>query len=270
MKARVAIGLTTYADISDRSFGAALYDAYASTSEKLVPKRAAAWLEKYQIGSAKDFGEHWRTIIPYEARPEGVNTVERGNFRVGLEWTTPGVVAGRGEVSFRSEVDPNGSDGFVLEHSYSDRIDWSQLFRKLVDAFNPSHAMLHLFTQRELDYASPRSRFGFTAAFCGEAHFTTWLSSLGEWRRPDHWDTRARRQYVHLPELGWANFLGKEFVGQYDEVKLAKASQQLSSTSDGIIFRLTDRLSDVELEPDTFEAARAKAKAAFAEGFFRQ
>src|SRR5262249_36691281 len=145
---------------------------------------------------------------------------------------TKGLLSGSGRVEFHPERDPHGPNGLTIEHNFLPSVDWTSFFRALVLLFQPSYAMLHLFTERELAHASAGERFAFTGPISGEAHFTTWVSPLGAWRRPDSFALDERRRYRFLPELSWANVLGREFEGRFDPVELEKGAAQYE-VSDG-------------------------------------
>jgi hypothetical protein len=198
-----------------------------------------------------------------------VKLLERGHFRYGAEWRTKGPLSGSGKVSFASDLDPHGAHEVTLEHNYSSAVDWVQLFRSMVDLFKPSHAMLHVFTERELSLVDDRQRFAFTGPVSGEAHFTMWLSSLGDWRRPDSFRLDERRRYRFLPQLAWANVLGPEFAGRYDEARLERGAACFERIDGATYIQVTDRLDDVVSAPDVFEPARTDMKAAFAPDVFR-
>jgi hypothetical protein len=272
MKPKVGIGITTYEPVLDASFGEALFDAYAATSSKITPHQVAVSSAKYPISSAADFATHWLTLTPFELRAHRGRgeVLERGHFRVGGEWRTRGQLSGGGRVSFASDKDPHGSHEVVVEHNFSAGIEWVQLFRSLVATFKPSHAMLHVFTERELASVDPRERFAFNGPIAGEAHFTTWLSPLGDWRRPDNFRLNERRRYRFLPELAWANVLGQEFEGRYDAAGLASEAAKFELVDGVAYLQVTNQFDDVVSKASEFEDARARLKASFADDVFRK
>ncbi|MDB5433145.1 MAG: hypothetical protein JWP35_4261 [Caulobacter sp.] len=268
MPTKVVIGITTYIDITDPAFGAALFDAYTATSDRLAPNQVKVWSTTTPIVTAADFGRLWLTRTPYEAREKrGGEITNKSEFLIGAEWRRTGVMSGTGQVHFR--YDPADANSLQLEGTYSSKIDWPELFERLIAIFSPSYAMLHLFTPTELE-PHPNSRFGFNGAVFGEPHFTSWLSSNGDWRKPDSFDREARRQYRFLTELSWANYLGSEFEGQYDAGVIKSEAASARKLGNGFLFQATTKPDDVVNSPQMFRSKRDTLKKAFRPGFFRQ
>ncbi len=204
-----------------------------------------------------------------KAREPGKGPViERGTYRIGLEWRSP---AGTGQLLVPSEIDPNGAYTIELDYAWSPRTDWSALFDRLVEITQPAYAMLHLFTERELEsYPAGEGLDRFEGPVAGEGSFTGWLSSLGDWRSPDRHRLKERRQYRFLPQLSWANVLGREFEGRYDPQAIDRLALAVRHADGRTAFRVSEALRDVERDPDAFEAARARLREAFAPDVFRR
>jgi hypothetical protein len=152
MPPRIAIGLTTYLDITKQSFGASVFDAYLSTSTKIAPNRVAVWSEKHPVQTREDFARFWLTRTRCEVRSEKREgyLVDGGELLVGAKWRCVGRLSGEGEVAFRSERDTGGPNCIRIIHNYSAAVDWHRLFEELITVTVPSYAMLHLFTPAEL------------------------------------------------------------------------------------------------------------------------
>ncbi|SEI73183.1 hypothetical protein SAMN05518849_101713 [Sphingobium sp. AP50] len=270
MKPRVAIGITTYKPILDADFGKLLFEAYEAVSSRIVPYQVAVDSERYPVNSAKDFAAHWHTAIPVEILDrKGGNIVDRYVSHRGAEWRTKGVFSGGGQVLFTPDTDPRGSHTVTLEHNFSESLDWVKLFRSLVSIFSPSYAMLHIFTERELSMIDERQRFAFNGPIAHETHFTSWLSSSGDWRRPDSFRFEERRHYRFLSELSWANVFGPEFSGRYNAVSLAQQASLFEKVGETVYLQVTDQLRDIVDAPFEFERARARLKASFVNDVFR-
>ncbi|ATQ42074.1 hypothetical protein [Caulobacter mirabilis] len=271
MKPRIAIGITTYLDLSDVAFGAAVYDALVAASNRLAPDKGNVMGMRCEIASRQDFVDRWMSRLPFETRENRGRgpVIDRGEYVVGLQWRSRG---GNGRVNFRApSSDPNADCTLTLDLAWAARTDWAGLFDRLVEITSPSHAMLHLFTPAEID-AHPRGdpHDDFDGPVVGEGTFTAWLSSIGDWRRPDRHRPEERRRYRFLPQLSWANVLGKEFDGCYDPEAIRALGQDTRSVGDGLGFRVTGALADVERDPDAFAAARARLRGAFAPDVFRR
>jgi hypothetical protein len=266
MKPRIGIGLTTYKDIRSPAFARSLYEVFTEASPKLVPTGLRVINERHPVASADDFADHWFNERVLVAIPKYGTTPPPVQAQIGPAWQTRGALSGDGEVHFGKYGD--GWSGIVLHHSYSSKVDWNGLFRQLVVLCEPAHAMLHLFTERELQRAG-EGRVAFKQAFCGEPNFTYWKSSLGEWRKPDEWQREERRRYRFLPDLAWANVLGHEFDGRFDGQCLRKEAACFELLNGVAIAQVTDRIDDVLLAPEDFEDRRSRMKRAFAAETFR-
>jgi hypothetical protein len=270
MVSKVGIGITTYLDITNPGFGDAIFDAYLSTSAKITPNQVHVQSQKHPVQSREDFSRLWLTRAAYEVGERRQGTViDKGEFLIGARWRRTGRLSGLGEVKFRPERDTNGTSSISIVHNYSTGVDWQRLFDELVAISAPSYAMLHLFTEAESARHAHRERFNFDGPVVGEDHFTSWLSSLGHWRRPDRWELKERRQYRYLTELSWANFLGSEFEGQFDPVAIEKVAAKAHFVGKGFVFQITDSLADVERRPSEFDKSRELLRNAFLPGFFR-
>lgn len=272
MKPKIAIGLTTYLDITDPAFGAAVYDAYAAASARVTPNQVRVWSQKHSVTSRDEFAGLWLTRSPFEVHADRRKTelLKRGVSLIGAEWRHIGSPSGEGSVHFRPETDTSRANTVSIEHNWATGVDWVALFRRLIETLQPSYAMMHLFTEAELEAAVGRDRFDrFDGPVVGEGSFTSWKSIIGDWRGPDSFDHAARRQYRFLPELSWANWFGPEFDGRYERDFLAVHAANVVSTANGFGFQVTDSLRDVEQQPDEFRTARERLKSAFAADVFR-
>lgn len=268
MKSKVGIGVTTYEDIRSPDFGFALYETLVASSPKLAPYRVEVIGDKYEVGDPRDFAYHWCSERRLVVRPKyGVAPSYNAPSVFGADWSTKGTLSGGGNVFFGGR-DPNEASTLTLQHNYVAGVGWQELFRRLVELFKPAHANLHIFTERELALAG-EGRFAFRAPIAGEGSFTAWKSRLGDWRGPDPWEIAERRQYRFLPELAWGNYLGNEFSGRFDRSLLLESSSGPAELNKGILFQVTEKLSDVIDRPSFFEGERARLRTVFADGFFR-
>lgn len=268
MKPKVGIGITTYEDIRSPEFGYALYEALVATSPKLAPYRIDVIAERYEVSGPQDFVSCWCNERRLIVRPKyGVAPSYHAPFEFGADWRTKGVLSGSGNVFFGSR-DPNDPSTLTIQHNYATRVNWKALFQRLVEVFKPAHGNLHVFTERELEIAG-EGRFAFRAPITGEATFTQWKTKIGTWGGPDPWETTQRRKYRFLPDLAWGNFLGVEFSGRFDRKALLETSSAPAELDRGILFHVTEKLSDVVDRHSLFEEERAKLRTVFAADFFR-
>lgn len=274
MRHKIAIGITTYVDISDSEFGAAIYRAHENVSKRLTPSKMQIWSAKHDVGSALDFSSLWLTIMPFEKRetkgPDKGELLEKGEFRVGAQWRRTGSLAGRGRVDFRPEIDHSQCDTLSLEFNYDPNIDWYVFFGRIVDICKPAYGMLHLFTDLELSRSEGKDVLErFDGPLVGEGSFTKWKSSEGHWRGPDKWQLAERRYYRFLPQLSWANYFGSEFDGEIDRMRRKAVADGVQGNVDGRFLRVTDAISDVVDRQEFFSAKREELKSCFPDGFFR-
>lgn len=273
MTAKVAIGITTYLDLADPAFVEAIFDAYAAVSSKIVPDRIKVMSKKYAVNSRADFGAHWVTRIPYRVRANRSRSsalVERGELVVGAEWRRTGANSGQGQIYFRPDDDDSRDNKIFIRSKYSSNVRRDKLFELLVALCKPSYAMLHLFGVVGSAADKARDRVErFDGPIAGEEYFTSWKSSIGEWRKPDKWQLSERRQYKYLPELAWGNYLGFEFDGQFDRQFVEAAAYSSKPIGRGLLFQTTQALADIQKSPTDYCAGRDKLKAAFCPGFFR-
>lgn len=264
MKPFIGIGITTYRDISSPAHGAAVYEAYQAAAPSFAPDVVRIDSSKHSVGDAASFADLWRSDGSWEVRENrGRGPVaDKGNFAVGADWKRAG--RGGGRVRFRSERRNEDPDTLLIEHPYAARTDWLALFRELVTICEPAHAMMHLFTE-----GKTRSNKEFAGPFAGEELFVGWRSSDGARHRPDRWQTKERHTYQFLSELAWANFLGPEFVGQFDLQALERDAAQFSREASGCLFTITDNIGDVANSAEAFSKSRNVLKAAFNAECFR-
>jgi hypothetical protein len=274
VRPKIAIGITTYLDISDRELGAAVYNAHEETSERLTPNKIRIWSAKHDVNTADDFGSLWLTVMPFERRegkgPDKGKLLEKGEFRVGAEWSRTGALAGRGRVNFRPEMEQSQCDTLSIEFNYDPKIDWYGLFERLVEVCKPAYGMLHLFTEAELSLSAGKDHLErFDGPLVGEGSFTSWKTSEGTWRGPDKWQLAERRTYRFLPQLSWANYFGSEFDGEVDAMRRKAVTEATQGTENGRFLSITESISDVLGSPVFFDAKREELKSQFPGGFFR-
>lgn len=274
MVLKIAIGITTYSDISSKEFAAKVYDAYSEASPKLLPDQIRIMLppQKYDVKNREDFTLHWCTNVPLFSREKyRRGPMEKtGNLMIGAEWRKRGTLAGMGEVNFRPEIDPAGSNTISISHNYSPNIDWQKFFLRLCDISNPSYGMIHLFDKGERERnASLDWLEKFDGPVAGEKIFTSWKSALGYWRKPDQWQLKERRSYRYLPQLSWGNFLGPEFDGQYNKLKIQEKAELFDHIGGGFFFTTTHSIDDIRKKREQFEDRRLLLRDCFQPGFFR-
>jgi hypothetical protein len=79
---------------------------------------------------------------------------------------------------------------------------------------------------------------------------------------------KERRQYIHMPELAWSSYLGREFDGQYDAHALQDSVSGVALLHGGRLIQVTDKVLDPVGDPAMFDQKRQHMKRAFSPGFF--
>lgn len=268
MKAKVGIGITTYEDISSSDFALRFYELLAETSTKLLPYKAENLVENGMVSTSTEFAYYWakekRLVVKAKY---GVTEPYTPKSLFGGQWFTKGALSGHGEVFFGSR-DPHSSHTLSVTHNFSPSVDWPVLFQQLIELTRPSQANLHVFTEREISQAGS-GRFAFVRPIIGEPSFTYWKTSLGEWRGPDAWQLQERRDYRFIPQLAWSNYLGKEYFKICNFKNIKDSCANWKESNHGLIFSITESLSDVIKDPETFEGKRSNLRQAFPDNFFR-
>lgn len=271
---KLAIGVTSHVDLSTPEVGAAIFDALATTSHKLVPQVVEVWDEKTTVETASDFVEKWFTETPYEVhegRSRKGPLLRKGVYRVGANWKRKHVLKGNGSFIPRVEIEPQGDDCIIIEHTFASSIDWSSLFSRLIAITQPAHAMLHVFEDRmHTEVRGQDDLDHFNGPIAGEHWFTSWKTSAGHWRRPEPWKIAERKRYRFLPDLAWLNHFGPEFDGQFDPQTLSSAVAEMKKEARGWTVQLSDDVADISLRPVQFEEVRKRARQSFQPDFFRR
>jgi len=71
-----------------------------------------------------------------------------------------------------------------------------------------------------------------------------------------------------IPNLGWANYLGRMFAKAVNPVAIADAGFAIEKIGDGYLIQVTDRLRDVEDNYSYFSERRLELKRLFPDNFF--
>lgn len=267
-KDRVAFGFTTYIDIRDQEYGKKVYKALESISNKLTPNRMKFLGVDLKEVDLESFSENWHLEYSTEIREPREKGWGKAVLPIGCEWSRTGPLSAKGRLGLCPSKDPLPSYTLSIEFNYSSKIDWQGLFCLLVDLLRPSYGMLHLFTEDER-IGELFDKFSYFGPVVGEIEFTGWISTLGELRKPDSFELSKRKQYIHLPQLSWMNFLGPEFNGKYDPRSIMEKSNNYKEHDFGTMFSVTNSIGDVMNQRGLFEQRRKELKASFAEGFFR-
>ena len=159
-------------------------------------------------------------------------------------WLRKHSIASQGAL-FRTTEHAAGS--ITLDASFDATYDWLSLFRDIVNVGNAYYGYLHLVTDEEWE----------KTRLCQEDASTFRSGAF------------AKKLEHGIMDLGWANYFGARWKPSINPVKLSNNCARLEHVEDGLLFTVTDDISDVKTNYDIFERKRQAAKAAFNEGFFR-
>jgi hypothetical protein len=161
-------------------------------------------------------------------------------------WVRKHSIASEGSVH---HTGPYGSGAVIIRAIYDPSFDWLTFFERLVATATPHYGYLHLLAESEivrtrLSKASLRDFF------------------LGAFSRV------VADGFI---DLAWANYFGPRWQGFIDIEAIRKESAviKIVQPERGILFAITNHLSDVQEDFAQFDARRTSLKIAFAPNMFR-
>ena len=277
MKPYISIGITTYSDTANKKFALQFYDAYQDHLPVCTPDRMKIWSSKSTITNKDEFANIWcyEAPVTIKANRGKGPIIKQWKARLDTEWRRSR--AGGGKVKFRPSNRPEQPDTLSMKHPYRVRADWLGFFKTLIEISTPAHAMLHLFSEQEVQAWHGTYSIGdkppvlnrFDGPVVGEDAFTYVLSDFSDPRKQPSDFEAARKMYRYLPELSWANYLGPEFNCEYDIDTLQKGSEACEQIGEGILFTASDQIGDIIKDRAGFLKKRNNLRSAFEQGFFR-
>ncbi len=134
-----------------------------------------------------------------------------------------------------------------FEYNWNRKINWHTLFSELIIISNAYYGYAHVFTENEI-----------VPAGAGSAISCFLRGTPG----------------IHLkkgvPNLGWANYFGEEYVKEIDVPLLQKNGFNIQKLGDGYVFNVTANLSDVIDNYDEFDERRKVLKSLFHPELFQK
>lgn len=256
---RVAIGITTYQDISGKDHARFVYDALCQTDHRLCPE-FVNWHEPINIAieNQEIWTEYWAQNATIEF--EGIVS----NTKFGGLWRRRKSVQNWGMVNhiLPKNGEPRTST-LMMDFRWHAKIDWWQLFSELCNGFETTYGMLHLFTPEEI---KPLDYQAFDGPVCGEHSFAAKPNKYGQYPRTSD----GSKIFSFLPELSWANYLGPKFAHLYDEEIICANAYNAKLDGQSLMFRVSQNLGDVMHEHEMFSNKRMILRKAFTKGTFRK
>lgn len=134
-----------------------------------------------------------------------------------------------------------------FNYTWNKSIDWYNLLQDLIKLSKAYFGYVHVFTDNEIIGAylgSPASVFQH-----GPASF---------------------HLKKGIPQLGWGNYFGEEYVKEIDVDLLKKNGFEIKPLGEGYVFNVTPQLSDVINNYEEFDARRTLLKTLFRPGLFQK
>ncbi len=134
-----------------------------------------------------------------------------------------------------------------FEYNWNSHTNWFELFQQLAVITKAYFGYVHVFSGKEIEPSAVGSAiFGFLHGVAG----------------------------FHLkkgiPNLGWANYFGEEYVKEIDVPLLQKNGFNIQKLGDGYVFNVTENLSDVINNYDEFDERRKALKSLFRPELFQK
>ncbi|MEL6954803.1 MAG: hypothetical protein AAFN09_08855 [Pseudomonadota bacterium] len=257
----VAIGLTTYDDISSAEIARSVFRILQKTDARLCPE-FVNWHEPINVPVNDEavWLEYWSRDAVLRLHGSAMDT------KLGGLWRRRRSVQSWGCVSHASTNGWNDDSTLSLSFRWNASIDWWHLFSSLCNILNPAYGMLHLFTDTERKLVE---LCNFDGPVVGEGVFTNKLSKDGNVIGVDRRKRTNPMQYCYIPELSWGNCFGVEFKGVFNPECLTKEAAFGKVDSGKTLIRITESLDDILNDHENFCAKRAYLRSLFRTGAFR-
>lgn len=242
-KPTILISIDTNAETETVAFGRSFIQSLCDEDKRLVPEWVST-TESYKdpFLGIDDFLVNWwaipvKTTVDGQSRPDSFD----GPF-----WKRKSSLASRGMVN-HGITDlwyHRHPSGLWFECRWAKDVDFNHLFNAWVQLSHPDIAMLHVFTESELQWEDHKS----------DRSFKMGVISGGPQQG--------------LPNMGWAMAYGKEYTAEVDAARI-KAAGFLVDERDGVtVVRVTEKLNDVVDDFERFSRRRAELKALFRPDLF--
>jgi hypothetical protein len=237
MEQFVTIAIRTRASTTDAAVGRSLVDVLSA--EGMAPQQVShnpdKINEEFNDGSLAAF---WAEMATFKSMGRSRQSA------LTFAWRRKTVVKSSGYVRHGITNDAGTAlpATVVIAAPWNKSVNWTRLFRSLLEIFPAQLGMLHLFTAPEI------GKGGAWASF--EA------GSLGPYLSPQ------------LPNLAWASYFGDEFAAEGNRQQLLGAGYDLEEYPNGYMVRVTPELQSLEANFEDFSRRRAELKSMYRAGLF--
>jgi hypothetical protein len=243
-KPTILISIDTYALTEAEDFGRSFIQSLCDEDPRLIPEKLASGDERYKdpFLGIDDFLANWwaipvKTTVDGQSRPDSFD---------GPAWVRKSSLASRGMVE-HGATDlryHRHTSGLWFECRWAKDVGFNHLFDAWVQLSHPDIAMLHVFTESELQWEDQKS----------DRSFKLGVLSGGPQQG--------------LPNMGWAMAYGKDYATEVDAARIRAAGFAVDEHDGVIVVRVTEKLSDVVDDFERFSWRRAELKALFRPGLF--
>jgi hypothetical protein len=242
-KPTTVISIDTYALTEAEGFGRSFIQSLCDEDPRLVPEKLSTTENcKDPYLGIDDFLANWwaipvKTTVDGQSRPDGFD----GPF-----WKRKSSLASRGMVTHGMvDLKYNKSSADIwFECRWAKDVDFNHLFDAWVQLSHPDIAMLHVFTESELQWEDQKS----------DRSFKLGVLSGGPQQG--------------IPNMGWAMAYGKGYAGEVDAARIRAAGFPVDERDGVTVVRVTDKLTDVVDDFERFSRRRTELKALFRPDLF--
>lgn len=197
------------------------------------------------------FYEHYPNLAPqfanyYEPVNKPTSTVEEG-----LEYweCDPGLYRRRISVigSWYISSDRDSIPFLTFEYNWNEKVDWFQLFQQLVTITKSYYGYVHVFTDNEIE-----------PAYIGSPVYSFLRGTASIYLKKG------------IPNLGWGNYFGEEYIKELDLPLIRKHGFHIEPLGEGYVLNVTEHLSDVITNYESFKERRSLLKSLFQPGIFQE
>jgi hypothetical protein len=202
-------------------------------------------IDTYALTEAEGFGRSFiQSLCDEDPRlvPEKLSTTENcKDPYLGID----DFLANWWAIPVKTTVDGQSRpDGFDGPFCWAKDVDFNHLFDAWVQLSHPDIAMLHVFTESELQWEDQKS----------DRSFKLGVLSGGPQQG--------------IPNMGWAMAYGKGYAGEVDAARIRAAGFPVDERDGVTVVRVTDKLTDVVDDFERFSRRRTELKALFRPDLF--
>lgn len=246
MKNYILLSLNTNVDTTQWHYGKSMLELMGNLDVRLEPQFISDNGDRVNIPYEKVAAceKHWTAKGQLQGQQGGWT-----DFPLQFAMKRKNAIKYTGTVDHTERVGPKyelmaGCVSFQFQPNK--KMNWLELFCQYCDLFEPKFAMLHLFTEPELERCIA-------------------ISPEGSFRRGPVSRTLSRSG---IPNMAWATYFGGEYAEEVDELKLTSQGFLVKKIGEGYLVVMTENIFDIENDFIQFSETRDLAKKQFKDGMF--